>query len=577
MIQSEESGVMFTIDPVTNNKSKIVIEAIYGLGEMMVQGKIIPDHYEVEKKSLRVLTKDQVPQKIMLVKRKAENKEVPVSKKLENRQKLTQAQIENLAGIGRKIERHYFFPQDIEWAVEKGKIYIVQTRPVTTIKKEEKPQIKDFISSDKKIIPILEGIAASPGIASGPVQIIKSVKEIGKVDKGEVLVTEMTNPDFVPAMKKTSAIVTDQGGRTAHAAIVSRELGIPCVVGTKEATKILKNGLVITVNGSTGKIYKGGALKPRMNGQSTISESQPQVSTYALRTATKVYVNLAEPERAQEIASLPVDGVGLLRAEFMIAQFGVHPRKVIKEKKQKAFINKIAQDIAVFCQAFNPRPVVYRATDFKTSEYRNLTGGKEFEPEEENPMIGFRGAYRYIKDPDVFEMELEALKIVRNKMNLKNLYLMIPFVRTPRELLEVKKIIAGKDLIRSSTFKLWLMVEVPSNVILLEKFIDMGIDGVSIGSNDLTMLLLGADRNNAEVASEFSERDPAVLWALEKTIKTCLRSKITCSICGQAPSDYPELVENLVKWGITSVSLNPDVAQATREVIYQAEKKLCQK
>jgi len=388
----------------------------------------------------------------------------------------------------------------------------------------------------------------------------------------------MTNPDFVPAMRKTAAIITDKGGRTAHAAIVSRELGIPCVVGTKEATKILKNGEVVTVNGTTGEVFRGGRLGIENLKLEIKNKNIPQlpITNYQLpiKTATKVYVNLAEPERAKEIAKLPVDGVGLLRAEFMIAQIGIHPKKIIKDRKQKMFVDKLSSNLSIFCEHFNPRPVVYRTTDFKTSEYRNLKGGEDFEPKEENPLIGYRGAYRYLADPDVFELELEAIKVVRNKNGFKNLWLMIPFVRTPKELQEIKKIIAGAGLLRSPSFKIWLMVEIPSNVILLEKFIEVGIDGVSIGSNDLTMLILGVDRDNAEIASSFNEQNPAVLWALEKIIKTCQKYGITSSICGQAPSDYPDLVEKLVRWGITSVSVNPDAIERTREIIYETEKKL---
>ena len=289
------------------------------------------------------------------------------------------------------------------------------------------------------------------------------------------------------------------------------------------------------------------------------------------QTATKLYVNLAEPQLAAEVAQRNVDGVGLLRAEFMMSEIGVHPRKIIKDRKQKAFINELATNIGLFCKYFYPRPVIYRTSDFKTNEYRHLIGGQAFEPEEENPFIGFRGAFRYLRDSDVFEMELKAIKKVREKFN--NLSLMVPFVRTPQELQEIKKIIVANGFIRSSSFKLWLMVEIPANVILLEDFLEIGIDGVSIGSNDLTMLTLGVDRDNAELAQVFNENDPALYWAFEKTIKTCQKYKVTSSICGQAPSIYPDLVEKLVEWGITSLSVNPDAIERTRELIAEAEKK----
>jgi len=416
---------------------------------------------------------------------------------------------------------------------------------------------------------ILKGDPASPGIAAGPAKVILSAKEIDKVMSGDVLIAPETNPDFVPAMKKAVAIITDSGGRTSHAAIVSRELGVPAVVGTVKATTTIKTGNVITVNGTTGEIYKGGFAT-----RQTRHVDNPYLNA---KTATKLYVNLAEPDLAEGIAKRNIDGVGLLRAEFMMAGIGVHPKKMIRDGKRHEFIARLAQDLGKFCTAFDPRPVVYRASDFKTNEYRNLVGGKDFEPEESNPMLGFRGAFRYIHDPEVFKLELEAIKIVRNKMGHKNLWIMIPFVRTVEEQIAVKKIINENGLERSSTFKLWMMVEIPSNVIMLEKFIEVGIDGVSIGSNDLTMLVMGTDRDNYEVASEFNEMYPAPVWAFEHVVKTAHKYGITASMCGQAVSTNPELVRNLVSWGVTSVSVSPDAIDATRKLLAQTEKELFNK
>jgi pyruvate, water dikinase len=567
MIPAEISGVMFTVNPVTNQKNQIIIEAVWGLGEYIVQGEVTPDTYLVEKNSLDVLSKRVEKQKVQLIKVGSLTKETSVPRRLRLKRKLTDKEIKELAALGKKIHKHYFFPQDIEWVLHKKKFYIVQSRPVTTIKEKEK-EVK-IKGSKRKVI--LEGQPGAPGLVSGPVQKISSPKEINKIEKGEVLVAPMTSPDFVPAMKRVVAIVTDKGGQTSHAAIVSRELGIPCVVGTKTATKDLKNGQIITVNGSQGKIYQGGVEIP-----SSIEENlSPQIKKIARvvvrKTATNLYVNLAEPQLATEIAERNIDGVGLLRAEFIISQIGIHPRKIIKDKKQKMFVDELATNLGLFCKSFHPRPVIYRTTDFKTNEYRHLVGGKAFEPEEENPFIGFRGAFRYLQDSEVFEMELKAIKKVREKFN--NLWLMIPFVRTPRELQEIKKIVVANGLSRSSTFKLWLMVEIPSNVILLEDFLKVGIDGVSIGSNDLTMLILGVDRDNSELAQVFNENNPALYWAFEETIKTCRKYKVTSSICGQAPSTYPDLVEKLVDWGITSISVNPDAIERTRELIAEAEKK----
>ena len=506
------------------------------------------------------------------------NRQIRVPRRLQTKRKLTDKQILELANIGKKIQHHYYFPQDIEWAFDKKKLYIVQTRPVTTVAEVKRQREQKMKKIERK--PILIGTSASPGMATGPVHIVKSAKEIAKIKAGEILVTSMTTPDFVPAMKKAVGIITDKGGQTSHAAIVSRELGIPCVVGTQKATKILKTGQIVTVGGTQGKIYQGGQESSSISAKASIAQlNQPVMIKRPsfVKTATKIYVNLGEPELAKEVARQNVDGIGLARAEFMIANIGVHPKKLIKDKKQNVFIEQLSAGLTKFCQAFAPRPVVYRATDFKTNEYRHLVGGRAFEPEEENPLLGYRGALRYITDPAVFELELEAIKRVRNKEHLKNLWLMIPFCRTPKELQEVKKIIVSSGLIRSPSFKLWLMVEIPANVILLEDFIKVGIDGVSIGSNDLTMLILGVDRDNSALAGDFDERSPAVLWALKKTIKTCHRLKITASICGQAPSIYPDLTEKLVEWGVDSISVNPDAIERTRELVYSIENKILKK
>lgn len=575
MIQSEVSGVMFTMDPTTNDKKTLIIEAVWGLGEMIVQGTVTPDHYEVDRNSLEITKKEVAKQVVQLVKSGSGNKELAVPRARQEKQKLTAGQIKELAQIGKRIQQHYFFPQDVEWALEKEKLYLVQTRPITTMVAVAKKEAQGRQEQD--LPKILTGAPASPGIAAGPVKVVRSPREIGRVIAGDVLVAEMTSPDYVPAMRKATAIVTDRGGATSHAAIVSRELGIPCVVGTGRATKTLKDGLVVTVNGATGEIFKGATLA-----QGKIIGRMPPAggelgTRQHIKTATRVYVNLAEPQRAAEVARMSVDGVGLLRAEFMIADIGVHPKKAIRDGKRREFVGRLSEGIRAFCQAFAPRPVVYRATDFKTNEYRNLVGGRAYEPVEPNPMLGFRGAARYVADPEVFELELEAIKQIRNKDGFKNLWMMIPFVRTPEELLKVKKQVASSGLSRSPTFKLWMMAEIPTNVIRLEDFLAAGIDGVSIGSNDLTMMILGTDRDNEEVASNFNEQDPAVLWALERTIKTCLQHKVTCSICGQAPSRYPDLVEKLVEWGITSVSVNPDVIEVTRQMIASAEQRLGQK
>jgi len=562
MVQSDVSGVMFSIDPVTNDKDRIIVESVWGLGEMIVQGSVVPDTYVVQKGSFMILSKEISDQKVQLIRKgeKTEEREVPV--KWRDKQKITNEEIIVLANLANKLQEHYYFPQDIEWAKEGKNLYITQTRPVTTIGRTARSRKEDqgFKTSET---PILQGAAASPGIGSGTVRILRSPKEIGKVKEGDVLVAPMTSPDYVPAMKRAVAIVTNEGGLTSHAAIVSRELGVPCVVGTKEATTKLSDGDKITVDGTKGVVYLGAKV---------VKEVSPEAGkkTYKrVRTATRVYVNLGEPERVAEIAKRNVDGVGLLRAEFMIANIGIHPKEAIKLKKQQDFIDKLARDLEKFCKAFRNRPVVYRATDFKTNEYRALPGGKAWEPEEPNPLMGFRGAFRYIAHPDVFNLELQAMKKVREKYD--NLWMMIPFVRSPEELAKVRRLIAAEGFFESTTFKLWMMVELPINVIQLEDFIKVGIDGVSIGSNDLTMLMMGTDRDNAEVASSFNERSKAMRWALRRVVRICNKHKISSSICGQAPSTYEDLVEKLVRYGITSISVNPDAIERVREVIARTE------
>jgi pyruvate,water dikinase len=565
MIQSQASGVMFTIEPVTSDNTKIVIEAVYGLGEAIVSGEVTPDLYVVDKDSLKITTTKVVNQESQLIKNPTAGAEetniwAPLPASTQSKQKLNDKEIVKLAWLGKQIEDHYRFPQDIEWAKEDSEIYILQTRPVTTIKEGAEAELEIPVPA------LLTGAPASPGLASGPVKIVPQASEIDKVKEGDILVAEMTTPDFVPAMKRAVAIVTNRGGRTAHAAIVSRELGIPCVVGAEGATTSLADGQVITVDGSHGKVYNG-KVSRRIR-TTTVAD----IFRDTIQTRTKVYVNLAQPELAEMVASRNVDGVGLLRAEFMIAQIGEHPRYMVSQKRGQEFVKKLAEGIEAFAKAFNPRPVVYRTTDFKTNEYRELTGGQEYEANEENPMLGYRGASRYITDTEVFKLELEAIKKVRQ--DYKNLWVMIPFVRTVNELIRTKEIMEAEGLVRSEDFKLWMMVEVPSNIFLIDKFLEVGIDGISIGSNDLTQLILGIDRDSEKLAETFDERNEAVLIALERAIKVAKSMGVTSSICGQAPSVYPELTEKLVAWGINSISVSPDMIGTTREIIAKAEASL---
>jgi pyruvate,water dikinase len=603
MVQSEKAGVMFTIDPMSQDDNTIVIEAAYGLGETVVSGSLTPDNYSVHKKSLKLLDKKIVKQEWMLTKVEDKNVKANIKKDFQSLQKLSDQQIQELARIGRNIENHYRWPQDIEWAFEGNRLYIVQSRPITTLREEvtekfkakeavketAKPAREEEIKREEKIeevnamqtskegaVPIseakaiLKGLPASPGFSVNTVHVLLSPKDIGLMKSGEILVTTMTTPDFVPAMRKASAIITDEGGLTSHAAIVSRELGVPAIVGTGEATRKLRDGMVITVDATKGIVYEGKVDISELAKPDALAPGGVLVPI----TGTKIYVNVAEPDVAEKVARLPVDGVGLLRAEFMIANMGTHPRKMLEEGRGQEFTEKLAEDISRIAGAFFPRPVVYRATDFKTNEYRNLEGGEAYEPKEENPMIGYRGAMRYIKEPDLFKLELLAIKKVRDEMRLKNLWLMLPFIRRTEQIAEIKRMMEEVGLRRTKDFKLFIMVEVPSSVFMIDEMCEEGIDGVSIGSNDLTQLILGVDRDNATIAKEFDERSTAVLRAIKIVIDSCRRHGVTSSICGQAPSVYPEIAEKLVEFGINSISVNPDSVERTRRLVASAESKL---
>ncbi len=578
MVESQVSGIMFTVEPVSQNRNLLSIEAAFGLGEVVVSGAVTPDRYIVDKRTLEIKSKQINKQTWTLVLHEGENVEVDIKKEKQQEQKLRDDLIIALAKLGIKIENHYGKPQDIEWGMVDDQLYIVQSRPITTLREDlagaEEVHVESTTLASAEVL--VKGLGASPGLAWGTVKVLAGPQEIGKVKKGDILVAKMTTPDYVPAMKKAAAIVTDEGGATCHAAIVSREMGIPCVVGTGNATTTLREGDVVTVDAIHGVVYNG-KVEELIKEEKQVTDhdvKKAEQLEYVPVTGTKIYVNLAEVELAEKVAKLPVDGVGLLRAEFMIADIGVHPRKLLEEGRGHEFTDKLAEGLRKFAAAFYPRPVVYRATDFKTNEYRNLEGGEKYEPIENNPMIGYRGCSRYVAEPDVFKLELDAIRKVREEYGMKNLWLMIPFVRDLHEFTLVKKLVEEAGLKRSRDFKLWIMVEVPSTVILIDEFIEAGIDGVSIGSNDLTQLILGIDRDNAILAKEFDERNPAVFKAIKHVIERCNAKGVTVSICGQAPSVYPEVAEKLVEYGITSLSVNPDVVIRTRQLVAAAEQKI---
>lgn len=575
LIDSRVSGVMFTIEPVSGAKDKIVINASWGLGEAIVSGKVTPDEYVVEKGSFKILEKNVVKKTKQIVSDKRGSTQwIDVPKGMQDQQALTDEEIIQLARYGVNIEDHYKVPQDIEWAMDdKGNIFILQARPETVhgIKKEAKRQERSVM--DKEVL--VRGIGVSPGQVSGKVKVIANVKEISKFNPGEILVTEMTTPDWVPAMKIASAIVTNLGGKTCHAAIVSRELGVPCVVGTENATKILKDGDIVTVDGQRGLIFKGSVeTKTEVQTPSVILERHGQEIT-----ATKVYVNLSIPEIANKVAKeTNADGVGLLRAEHLMLGIGKHPRLLLEEGGEEVMIQKFSEGVGQVAEAFYPRPVVYRFLDFKPDEFLELPGGEKYEKDHvgPNPMIGYRGEFRYSKEDDVFRLELRAIRKVRETMGFNNIWVMVPFVRTVDIFRKTVKIMQeeGLDHRNDKSFQLWIMVEVPSAVFMIEEFCKEGIDGVSFGTNDLTMLILGVDRNDASVQEIYDERNLGVLRAIAYTMAVCRKYGVTTSICGQAPSVYPDYLEFMIRCGCTSISVNPDTVISARRSVAMIEKKI---
>jgi pyruvate,water dikinase len=565
------AGVIFTLDPDTGFDKVVVINGSYGLGEYVVQGKVIPDEFVVFKPTGGIIEKKLGYKRVKLVRGKLRNVERRVPEHDMDRFCIGDRHVLELARHAITIEKHYKKPMDIEWVLdgETNKLFIVQARPETVHSTASRNIFKDYVLKEKGKV-LLKGMAVGTRIGQGPANVLRSAKQIGHFRKGEVLVTDMTDPDWEPIMKIASAIVTNKGGRTSHAAIVSRELGVPCVIGTHDATSVIRSGQPVTVDCSTGdgRVYSG-LLRFQV--------IERDISKLP-KTRTEIMVNVGEPDEVFSLAKLPVAGVGLAREEFIITSYiGEHPLHMLESHQAEKFITTLAMGIGKIAAAFYPRPVIVRLSDFKTNEYATLKGGEKFEPKEENPMIGWRGASRYY-DPgyvDGFELECKALKIVRNDMGLTNVIVMVPFCRTVEE---GKKVLAQAErfgLNRKKGCKFFVMAEIPSNVILAHEFSKI-FDGFSIGSNDLTQLTLGIDRDSEKLSKIFDERNQAVKNLISDLIKRAHSHKPRrkVGICGQAPSDYPEFCEFLVQSGIDSISVNPDVAIKTIMLVGETEKRL---
>ena len=581
MVFSKASGVMFTVNVANGNDENILIEAAYGLGEYVVQGTVTPDNYTVAKATNSIIECNVNEQDIMLVRKKGGDcEELPVPVELRKTQTLTNEQILELAKYAKQIEKHYGCYMDIEWGIDErtNKIWILQARPETVWSRRnsdgKKGSVVSKVATDRKVI--VKGLPASPGQVSGKAHVILDPALIDEFKEGEILITTMTAPDWVPAMKKAKAIVTDSGGMTCHASIVSRELGIPCIVGTKSrgeaATTTVPNGADITVDATNGVVYEGilEEKKPTEQvGQVVAAETFPV-------TGTKIYMNLGDPDLAEKYSSLPCDGIGLMREEFIWTTYiHEHPLYLIKTGQPEKVVDQLAEGFRQVCQAMAPRPVTLRFSDFKSSEYRDLKGGDEFEPYEPSALLGWRGASRYY-DPkyiEAFKLEIKAVRKVREEFGLKNLHVMLPFCRSVEECEKVTTLMAQEGLTRGKDFKVWLMAEIPSNIILADKF-NKFVDGYSIGSNDLTMLVLGCDRDNDTVSHIFDERDLAVKRAIKHLIDVAHKDGKTVSICGQAPSVYPEFAEFLVRSGIDSMSVNPDTVKFTKKMVAQVEQRI---
>jgi pyruvate,water dikinase len=570
MVAAARSGVAFSSDPTGSHGDSVIVEAVFGQGEAIVSGAVEPDTYVVGRDSRTVIETRVGTKEIEILPGATGDETMPVEEGRRRARVLDDAEVVAVAELALAVEDHYRLPQDIEWCFDDaGSLRIVQARPITTTTTGR----GGHLDNPPEATVLVSGLGASPGVVSGTVRVLRGPEEGATLLAGEVLVAPMTNPDWLPTLRRAAAIVTDQGGVTCHAAIVSRELGVPCVVGTRRATSVLSTGQDVTVDGARGTVAAG-----RIVAQPRAALTVPATGAGPLGaapvTATRLYVNLAIPDRAEAVAAMPVDGVGLLRAETMLTEAleHRHPRAVLASGGTEEFLSRLTAALLRVTRAFAPRPVVYRTIDFRSNEFRSLDGGEAFEPEERNPMIGYRGCYRYVREPDLFELELEGLARVREET--PNLHVMIPFVRTRWELEACLELVDASPLGRQRGLHRWVMAEVPSVVYWLPAYTALGIDGVSIGSNDLTQLVLGVDRDSEVCAELFDEEDEAVLAAIETIVTGARDLGLTSSLCGQAPSNRPGFAERLVRFGITSVSVNPDAIEPTRRVLAEAEQRI---
>jgi pyruvate,water dikinase len=574
MVDAAKAGVMFTRHPSTGNDIT-VIEAAWGLGEGVVSGHVTPDYYEVEP-SGKVLTSRVASKETMYVRGKQDKTVVePVPANKKTQRVLADEELKQLNGLGRTIEKHYGSPQDIEWAIDgNGRLNVLQARPITTLKgKTGGGPAPAQGGAPGTGASLLSGLGASPGRASGKVAVLQTADEMDKVQPGDILVTVMTTPDMVPAMKRAAAIVTDEGGVTCHAAIVSRELGVPCVVGTKKATSVLKDGALVTVDGEKGSVVEGGAKATEMLGEKNAMPERPlpKVSAYKPLTATQVKVNISMPEAIDRAMATDPDGVGLLRIEHIVLGLGKHPLTFLRGGKEDEYVDYLVKSIKVVAEPMFPRSVWVRTLDAPTDEFRQMEGGGD-EPHEHNPMLGWRGIRRGLEQPEMLRAELRAIKKLHDQ-GFTNIGVMLPLVQHPNEIRQAKAIMREVGLEPHTQCEFGIMVEIPAAALIIDSLLDEGLDFVSFGTNDLTQYTLAVDRNNENVAKLYSEFHPAIGKLIQMTIAACKPRGVQTSICGQAGSN-PKFVEKLIAWGITSVSANIDALPRVRDMIARTEQKI---